>query len=131
MRSLRDDCVFCRVIMGLEPATVVREWATGLALVPLNPVVEGHLLVITREHVADFAASGAATAASAANVSQLARELGIGDANVITSRGTAATQSVFHLHWHLVPRQPNDGLALPWYSGKGGKWKGESGAEGT
>ena len=38
--------------------------------------------------------------------------------NLITSRGRAATQSVFHLHLHLVPRADNDGLALPWHSGK-------------
>ena len=42
----------------------------------------------------------------------------MGPVNLITSRGREATQSVFHLHLHLVPRAANDGLALPWYSGR-------------
>jgi histidine triad (HIT) family protein len=126
-RTLDDACVFCRIIMGLAQAEVVREWATGLALVPLKPVTEGHLLVIPREHVPDVSTSGLVTASSAANVSQLIRERSMGDVNVITSRGTTATQSVFHLHWHVIPRRVDDGLALPWYSGRGGKWRGEHG----
>ncbi|MEV7006240.1 HIT domain-containing protein [Streptosporangium sp. NPDC051022] len=36
----------------------------------------------------------------------------------MTSAGREATQSVFHLHLHIVPRQDGDGLALPWHSGK-------------
>jgi histidine triad (HIT) family protein len=41
-----------------------------------------------------------------------------GDANLITSVGSAATQTVFHLHVHVVPRRAGDGLALPWTSQK-------------
>ena len=52
--------------------------------------------------------------------SELAADLG-GDMNLITSKGRPATQSVFHLHLHLVPRKVDDGLALPWYSGKHGR----------
>ena len=43
--------------------------------------------------------------------------------NLITSKGREATQSVFHMHLHLVPRAKDDGLALPWYSGRGGHSK--------
>jgi histidine triad (HIT) family protein len=81
-------------------------------------VVEGHILVIPKAHVTDFADDPDATGATARRAAQLCRDLDLEHANLIISRGAHATQSVFHLHLHLVPRAENDGLALPWYSGK-------------
>lgn len=109
-------CPFCKIVAGLAPATIVHEWEDALAIVPLGPVVPGHTLVIPKAHVADFMADPDVTAATF----RRAAELGSGDSNLITSSGVAATQSVFHLHVHLVPRTKDDGLALPWSSGKGG-----------
>jgi histidine triad (HIT) family protein len=87
------DCVFCRIVVGAAPAKVVREWPLAIAIVPLHPVTPGHLLVLPREHVRDAADS---------------------QFNLITSTGPAATQTVWHLHWHIVPRRFDDGLTLPW-----------------
>ena len=111
-------CPFCEINTGRAPATFVHEWSDTIAIVPLNPVVDGHTLVIPKQHVADFGEDPDVSAATM----RRAAELAAGDRpmNIITSRGRAATQSVFHLHLHLVPRAANDGLALPWYSGKGG-----------
>lgn len=112
-------CIFCQITQGKAPATVVRCWTDALAIVPLNPVVDGHTLIIPNAHVVDFTTDPIVTAAAMARAAELARDKG--PSNIITSRGREATQSVFHLHLHLVPRATNDGLALPWYSGKGGK----------
>lgn len=109
-----DGCPFCAIIAGDAPATVVRRWPDAIAIVPLNPIVTGHLLVIPTKHVRDVAENRSVTASTAARVAELVW----GSCNVITSRGQAATQSVFHLHWHIVPRSENDGVALPWYSGR-------------
>lgn len=110
------DCVFCEIVAGQAPATIVREWDDALAIVPLGPVVDGHTLVIPKQHVADFGEDPEVSATTM----RRAAELAAGDQamNVITSRGREATQSVWHLHLHLVPRAENDGLALPWYSGR-------------
>lgn len=107
------DCVFCAIVDGTGPAEVVRRWDDALALVPLRPVVPGHLLVIPVRHVPDAAADPEAAAAVARRAAQLLAELGV-QANLLTSIGPDATQTVFHLHWHLVPRAAGDGLALPW-----------------
>lgn len=109
-------CPFCEIVAGRAPATVVREWDDALAIVPLTPVVKGHILVIPREHVTDYGDDPTVSAWTMYRAAELADDYG--PSNLITSRGRAATQSVFHLHLHLVPRAENDGLALPWYSGR-------------
>lgn len=113
-------CVFCRIVMRLEPATYVYEWPETIAIVPLDPCAPQHTLVIPRQHVPDFAANPAVTGRTMQRASELIAELGWRDrsVNLITSKGRAATQSVFHLHVHVLPRAENDGLALPWYSGR-------------
>lgn len=112
-----DDCVFCQIVAGDAPAEVVRDWPEAMAIVPLGPVVPGHTLVIPKAHVADFTENAETSAATMHRASELAAEMRQ-PMNLITSKGREATQSVFHLHLHLVPRTEGDGLALPWYSGK-------------
>lgn len=114
-----DACVFCAIARGSAPATIVRSWNESIAIVPLDPVTDGHLLVIPRVHVTDFTTDPVVSGLVMARAAELAADWGA--VNLITSRGAEATQSVFHLHLHLVPRKKDDGLALPWYSGKGGR----------
>lgn len=111
-------CPFCEIIAGLAPATVVREWPNAIAIVPLNPVTEGHTLVLSKDHAPDFTSGAEALLWPMMAAADLGREMG-GDMNLITSRGAAATQTVFHLHLHLIPRREGDGLALPWTAGQG------------
>lgn len=115
MDAARDEtCPFCEIVAGRAPATIVREWSECVAIVPLKPVVEGHVIVMPKLHVADFTTQPCVSAA----VMLCASELAEAPSNIITSAGREATQSVFHLHLHIVPRADDDGLALPWYSGK-------------
>lgn len=105
-------CVFCGIIVGTEPATIVQHWTDVVAFVPLNPVTDGHLLVIPRVHVPDAVTDSAITAMTMARAAELARTYSA--SNILTSVGRAATQSVFHLHIHVIPRAQGDQLALPW-----------------
>ncbi len=108
-----DPCVFCEILAGRAPARIAAGWPDAFAIHPLNPVTAGHLLVIPHAHVADFRLDPAVSALVMARAAELAADLG-GDMNLITSAGPAATQTVFHLHVHLVPRSIGDGLTLPW-----------------
>jgi histidine triad (HIT) family protein len=115
-RVAKPGCPFCDIIAGHAPATVVQEWDDVIAIAPRNPVVDGHTLVIPKSHVEDFAAAAHVASRTMSKASILAHRMG-GPMNLITSKGPEATQSVFHLHVHLVPRAVDDGLALPWASG--------------
>ncbi|MFR0353195.1 HIT family protein [Streptomyces sediminimaris] len=109
----RSGCPFCRIVAGTAPARIVRDWAETLAITPLGGgVTPGHVLVLPKTHVLDVAADPAVSATTMRHAAELAAEAG--DCNVITSRGAAATQSVPHLHVHVVPRWQGDGLLLPW-----------------
>lgn len=115
------DCVFCEIVAGRSPAKFLRpdDWSSTVKVFePLNPVTPGHALIIPTIHVEDFADEPSVSSIVARKAAQYAKEFG-GPFNVITSKGKVATQSVFHLHLHLIPRRKDDGLALPWYSGKG------------
>ncbi|MDH6700919.1 HIT family protein [Streptomyces griseoviridis] len=110
------ECPFCDIVAGRAEARVVRRWPDSLAIVPLGAVTPGHLLVIPKRHVADVGTDPLVSATTMARAAELAAEF---DAcNIITSRGEPATQTVFHLHLHVLPRRDEDGLALPWAPGR-------------
>jgi len=113
--QIEASCPFCDIVTGQSETEVLSfdQAADTLMFRPLNPVVPGHLLVIPRTHVTDFADDPRVTEKVMGSAARYAREIG-GDFNLITSKGEAATQSVFHLHVHLVPRHERDGLPLPW-----------------
>lgn len=114
------SCPFCLIVAGEAPARIVREWDDTLAIEPLNPVTPGHLLVLPKVHVETLFSSPDVAATTMRRVSEMVhgveRHVDPNDYNVITSAGRAATQTVMHLHVHLVPRRPGDGLRLPWTS---------------
>lgn len=112
-------CVFCEIAAGRAPAKHRGEWISTIVFEPLNPVTPGHLLVAPRTHVEDAIEDSRVTATTMADAATVVNVLRRNDpryesVNIITSVGAPATQSVFHLHIHIVPRQPGDGLLLPW-----------------
>lgn len=104
------ECVFCsRIERGEYQQTSV---TTIVMFEPLNPVTPGHMLFVPRGHFPD-ARSGWTFGNAALAAGQYAATRPE-HANIITSIGEHATQSVYHLHVHYVPRREGDGLALPW-----------------
>jgi len=106
-------CPFCDILAGNAPGELVAQWPEAVALVPLNPVTPGHVLIVPRVHVPDFTTNPNVSAATMAAAAEYATSATT-DLNLITSRGPAATQTVHHLHLHLVPRHHGDALPLPW-----------------
>jgi histidine triad (HIT) family protein len=113
------DCIFCKIVAGELPATIVDEDERTIAFMDINPATRGHALVIPREHArnlleiddADLAATVAAARRLASRISD---RLGAAGVNLLNSCGSAAWQTVFHFHLHVIPRYDDDPLRLPW-----------------
>lgn len=107
------NCVFCAIAAGQAPAVIVREWPDALAVRPRSGGVnDGHVFVLPRFHVEDAGTDPEVTAVVMRRAAELMAEHPA--ANLITNKGEAATQSVYHLHVYVVPRADGDGLPLPW-----------------
>jgi histidine triad (HIT) family protein len=118
------DCIFCRILAGELPATIVDEDERTIAFMDIAPATRGHALVIPRRHSKDlFEASPEdlqATILAAQRLAQRARErLRADGVNLLNSSGAAAWQTVFHLHIHVIPRYRDDPLRLPWVPSPG------------
>jgi diadenosine tetraphosphate (Ap4A) HIT family hydrolase len=113
-------CPFCRISNGDDPtARIVYEDADTVAFFPTRPATRGHTLVVPRRHVEDVMGLTAADAeAVTRTVLVIARgirnTLHPNGLNIIQSNGAAATQTVDHVHVHVVPRWRGDRLRLRW-----------------
>jgi histidine triad (HIT) family protein len=118
------DCLFCKIVAGEIPATIVAEDERTIAFMDINPATRGHVLVIPRAHAADVFAIEPddlqAVAVAAQRQARRARErLGADGVNLLNSNGPAAWQTVFHFHVHVIPRYAGDPLRLPWVPAPG------------
>ncbi|AEM87170.1 histidine triad nucleotide-binding protein [Streptomyces violaceusniger] len=112
------DCLFCKIVSGEVPATVVRETDTIVAFRDINPQAPTHILVIPKVHYPDAASLAAAEPQAAADV---LREAGAVAADeklvetgyrVVFNTGSGAGQTVFHAHAHVL-----GGRGLNWPPG--------------
>lgn len=113
------DCLFCKILAGELPATVVDEDERTVAFMDINPATRGHALVVPRAHTADLleVSDGDLEACALAARRLAARmkdRLGADGINLLNSCGSVAWQTVFHFHVHVVPRYADDPLRLPW-----------------
>ncbi|MGZ8632315.1 MAG: HIT domain-containing protein [Solirubrobacteraceae bacterium] len=118
------DCLFCKIVAGELPATIVAEDERTVSFMDINPATRGHALIVPREHAGDLLAVGdedlSACAAAARRIAARAKDaLGADGVNLLNSNGSAAWQTVFHFHLHVIPRYRNDPLRLPWVPGPG------------
>ena len=113
------DCLFCKIVAGEIPATRVAEDDRTIAFMDINPGTRGHALVIPKEHVRDLTEIDREELAAVAHAAQrlakrMPQALGADGVNLINSCGSAAWQTVFHFHLHVIPRYADDTMRLPW-----------------
>ena len=109
-------CLFCKIVAGEIPATIVAESDDALAFRDIAPQAPVHVLVIPKQHVASLAETpdGRAMAAISELAKRVARDLGVEHSGyrVVVNTGADGGQTVHHLHLHLLA-----GRALHWPPG--------------
>lgn len=104
------DCLFCRIVAGDVPATIVATSDDAVAFRDVNPQAPLHVLVVPRDHHADVAQLAAADPGLLAAVVRLGNEVAEAEAGgqfrLIFNTGSSAGQSVFHAHGHVLGGQP-------------------------
>ncbi|MFK4064587.1 histidine triad nucleotide-binding protein [Streptomyces sp. NPDC029674] len=112
----QDDCLFCKIVAGEVPATVVRETETTVAFRDINPQAPTHVLVIPKAHYPDAASLAAAEPQMAADVLREAGEVAAQEKaesyRIVFNTGAGAGQTVFHTHAHVL-----GGRGLQWPPG--------------
>ncbi len=112
MNTTATSCIFCEIVAGNAPATILTEWDDAIAIKPRGGIDPTHTLIIPRVHVADAGTDPIVTAATMARAAEIMGQYE--NANLVTSRGRLASQTVFHLHVHVYERTMGDGIATPW-----------------
>lgn len=114
-----SNCIFCQIVAGNAPAYRIFEDEEYLAFLDIFPAVPGHTLVIPKRHSADIHSLSSAEygelASRAKIVADLLREkLAPDGMTIFQMNREAGWQSVFHAHFHLLPRSSDDLLQKPW-----------------
>ena len=122
-----SDCIFCEILSGTLPASIVYQDETCTALMDIQPVNAGHVLVIPNSHAKYLADLGEDTSTQlfliARRIAAALRNSGIKceGVDLFLADGEAAGQEVFHVHLHVFPRYKGDGFGFkfqPGYSNK-------------
>ena len=110
-----EDCVFCKIVKGEVPCHKVYEDDSVLAFLDIYPKAKGHILVIPKKHFENIHEIEDGSLRDVISVvkkmSFLVKEkLGVKSVNVLNASGKEAQQSVFHIHFHVLPRVEDDAL---------------------
>ena len=117
--NLNEDCIFCKIIRGEIPSFKLYEDDLTYAFMDINPLNDGHALVIPKYHAENiyampdewFGPTMSTVRRIASAVNKVVQPEGI---NLLQANGPGAKQSVFHLHMHVIPRYADDGAGMNW-----------------
>jgi len=113
-----DECVFCKIVKGIVPESVVYDDEKVLAFMDIQPVNPGHVLVIPKAHASGLSnldeETGAHMFKVGMRVADAVKRSGVkcDGVNLLLSDGRAAFQEILHVHLHVIPRFEGDGLHI-------------------
>jgi len=115
----KDDCIYCKLANGVFPTNSIYEDENFNVILDVSPANRGHALILPKQHFDNIFEIDDETASK---IMPLAKKIatavkkvtGCDGVNVQQNNGTAAGQSVFHLHVHIIPRFDDDKFKLVW-----------------
>ncbi len=117
-RSQPDDCIFCEIVRGSAPASLVYQDEVASAFMDIQPVNPGHVLVIPNRHATNLSElppeSGGYLFQLAQRVAAALRRSSIRceGIDLFLADGEVAGQEIFHVHLHVIPRYQGDGFGF-------------------
>jgi histidine triad (HIT) family protein len=116
---MSSDCVFCRILKGEIPAQKVHEDEKTFAILDINPVAPGHVLVMPKAHFAAWTdlpddVLSALSLASKRVAQGVLKALGAEGFNLLMNNHKCSGQAIFHAHFHVIPRKTGDGVKYDW-----------------
>jgi histidine triad (HIT) family protein len=112
-----SDCIFCKIVNHELPCFKVYEDELVLAFLNINPVTDGHTLIIPKKHYENIFEIDEETIERVGSVSKkialkMKEVLNIDSINIFQSNGESAEQEIMHYHMHLIPRKDNDNFRI-------------------
>ena len=116
---MKDDCIFCKLANGVIPTNSIYEDDDFNVILDLGPATKGHALILPKEHYANLyelpdETAGKVMILAKKLATKMTERLGADGFNLVQNNNECAGQTVFHFHFHLIPRYENDGQNMLW-----------------
>ena len=115
----KDDCIFCKLANGVYPTNSIYEDENFNVILDAGPATRGHALILPKQHYANLFelpddVAGEVMILAKKMATHMKEKLNCDGFNLVQNNGPCAGQTVFHFHFHLIPRYENDGQNMLW-----------------
>ncbi len=116
---VKDDCIFCKLANGVIPTNTIYEDDSFRVILDLGPATKGHALILPKNHYANIYeipedVAGDVMKLAKKMATHMTEKLNCDGFNLVQNNGEAAGQTVFHFHYHLIPRYKDDNQHILW-----------------
>ena len=116
---VKDDCIFCKLANGVIPTNTIYEDDFFRVILDLGPATKGHALILPKNHYANIYeipedVAGDVMKLAKKMATHMTEKLNCDGFNLVQNNGEAAGQTVFHFHYHLIPRYKDDNQHILW-----------------